>query len=153
MPFGGPFLETPRHEENTQTCVFLVFWTPGVPKWLQTLVFYEGFEHTPVATKAFGTPVRRDSRSGAPSAARPYRKTRPKTGLRVAVTLVWSLGPGAPPEGARRGLGAPKGTQNTTYSVDSRKTIKNKPFENVHPSRVPGPFWPKRAPDRTPITT
>ena len=42
MPFGGPFLETPRHEENTQTCVFLVFWTPGVPKWLQTLVFYEG---------------------------------------------------------------------------------------------------------------
>ena len=25
-------------------------------------------------------------------------------------------------------------------------------FENVHPSRVPGPFWPKRAPDRTPIT-
>ena len=23
----------------------------------------------------------------------------------------------------------------------------------MHPSRAPGPFWPKRAPDRTPITT
>ena len=32
MPFGEPFLETPRHEENTKTCIFLVFWTPGVPK-------------------------------------------------------------------------------------------------------------------------
>ena len=26
-------------------------------------------------------------------------------------------------------------------------------FENVHHSRVPGPFWPKRVADRTPITT
>ena len=26
-------------------------------------------------------------------------------------------------------------------------------FENVHPSATPGPFWPKRVADRTPITT
>ena len=26
-------------------------------------------------------------------------------------------------------------------------------FENVHPSAVPGPFWPKRVADRRPITT
>jgi hypothetical protein len=37
--------------------------------------------------------------------------------------------------------------------VDFQKTTKNKLFENVHHSRVPGPFWPKRAPNRTPITT
>ena len=80
------------------------------------------------------------------------RKTRPKTGLKVAVTLVWLLGPRGPPEGARRGPGAPNGTRNTTDSLDSLKTTKNKLFENVHPSRVPGPFWPKRVPGRTPIT-
>ena len=61
--------------------------------------------------------------------------------------------PGPPPESARRGPGASKGTQNTTDSWDFQKTAKNKLFENVHPSRVPGPFWPKRVPDRTPITT
>ena len=80
------------------------------------------------------------------------RKTRPKTGLKVAVTLVWLLGPRGPPEGARRGPGAPKGTRNTTDSWDFQKTTKNHIFENVHHSRVPGPFWPKRAPGRTPIT-
>ena len=37
--------------------------------------------------------------------------------------------------------------------MDSRKTTKNKLFQNVHHSRVPGPFWPKRVADRTPITT
>ena len=49
------------------------------------------------------------------------RKTRQTVGLRVAVSLVWLLGPRGPPEGARRGPGAPKGTQNTTYSVDLNK--------------------------------
>ena len=43
MPFGGPFLETPRHEENTNTCIFLQFWTPGGAKTLENLVFDEGF--------------------------------------------------------------------------------------------------------------
>ena len=62
-------------------------------------------------------------------------------------------GPPGPPEGARRGPGASKGTQNTTYSWDFQKTTKNKLFEHVHHSRVPGPFWPKRVADRTPITT
>ena len=81
------------------------------------------------------------------------RKTRRTAWLRVAVSLVWLLGPRGAPEGARRGTGAPKGTQNTTDSVDFRKTIKNKLFDNVPPSRVQGPFWPTRAPDRTPITT
>ena len=81
------------------------------------------------------------------------RKTRGTAGLRVAVTSVWLLGPRGPPEGARRGLGAPKGTLNTTDSVDFRKTTKNKLFGNVHPYRSPGPFWPQIAPDRTPITT
>ena len=80
------------------------------------------------------------------------RKTRPKTGLKVAVTLVWLLGPRGPPEGARRGPGASKGPQNTTDSWDFQKNTKYKFFENVHPSRVPGPFWPKRVADRTPIT-
>jgi len=47
------------------------------------------------------------------------RKTRRTAGLREAVSLVWLLGPRGPPEDARRGPGAPKGTQNTTYSVDS----------------------------------
>ena len=47
------------------------------------------------------------------------RKTLRTAGLRVAVSLVWLLGPRGPPEDARRGPGAPKGTQNTTYSVDS----------------------------------
>ena len=81
------------------------------------------------------------------------RKTPPKTGLKVVVTLVWLLGPRGPPEGARRGPKAPGGPQNTTYSVDFQKTTKNKLFENVHHSRVPGPVWPKRVADRTPITT
>ena len=49
------------------------------------------------------------------------RKTRRKTGLKVAVTLVWLLGSRGFPEGARRGPGASKGTQNTTYSVDFQK--------------------------------
>ena len=31
--------------------------------------------------------------------------------------------------------------------------MENNNFTNVHHSRVPGPCWPKRAPDRTPITT
>ena len=37
--------------------------------------------------------------------------------------------------------------------MDFQKTTKNKLFENVHHSRVPNPFWPKRVADRTPITT
>ena len=47
------------------------------------------------------------------------RKTRRTAGLREAVSLVWLLGPRGPPEDARRGPGAPKGTQNTKDSVDS----------------------------------
>ena len=52
------------------------------------------------------------------------RKTRPKTGLKVVVTLVRLWGPRGPPEGARRGPKAPGGPQNTTYSVDFQKTTK-----------------------------
>ena len=33
------------------------------------------------------------------------------------------------------------------------KLCEKQCFENVHPSRVPGPFWPNRVADRTPITT
>ena len=42
MPFGGAFLEMPRHEENTQTCISLQFWTPRGAKTLENPVFYEG---------------------------------------------------------------------------------------------------------------
>ena len=37
--------------------------------------------------------------------------------------------------------------------MDFQKTTKTTLFENVHHSRVPGPVWPKRVADRTPITT
>ena len=33
--------ETPRHEENTKTCIFLQFWTPGGAKTQENLVFYK----------------------------------------------------------------------------------------------------------------
>ena len=39
----GVFGEMPRHEENTQTCVLLVFWTPGGAKTQEHLIFYKGF--------------------------------------------------------------------------------------------------------------
>jgi hypothetical protein len=42
MPFGGPFLETPRLEENTKTIILLQFWTPRGAKTLENPVFYEG---------------------------------------------------------------------------------------------------------------
>ena len=41
MPFGGAFGEAPRHEENTKTCIFLQFWTPGGAKTQENLVFYK----------------------------------------------------------------------------------------------------------------
>ena len=98
MPFGGPVGETPRREENTHTCIFLVFWTPGVPTWVQTLVFYKGFEHTPVATKAFGTHVPRVSRSGARVAARLQpqntRDSWPQSGRDLGLVV----GPPGPPQ-------------------------------------------------------
>ena len=144
-----------RHRGTNKThkqALYCSFGPPGVPRRKNTSYFTGGSEPTLVATNAFGTPVRRVSRSGAPLTAR-NRKTPRTAGLRVAVSLVWLLGPRGPPEGARRGPGAPKGTQNTTDSADFRKTIKNKRFDNVDPSRGPGPFWPTRAPDRTPITT
>ena len=63
------------------------------------------------------------------------RKTRPKTGLKVAVTLVWLLGPRGPPEGARRRPGAPKGTRNTMESVDFQKAT----IETLTTAKVEGP--------------
>ena len=128
-------------------------WTPGMPKWFQTLVFYEGFEHTPVATEAFGTRLGRVSRSGAPVAASPQPQNTTENWPQSGRDLALVVGPPGPPEGARRGPGAPRGTRNTTDSADSRTTTKTQFFENVHLSREPGPFWPNRAPDRTPITT
>ena len=91
-------MEMPRHEENTQTCIFPVFWTPGLPQWLQTLVFYRGFEHTPVAAKAFGTPVRRVSRSGAPSAARPQPPNTTYSWPQSGRDLGLVVGPPGPPQ-------------------------------------------------------
>jgi hypothetical protein len=42
LPFRGPFLEMPRHEENTKTIILLQFWTPRGAKTLENHVFYEG---------------------------------------------------------------------------------------------------------------
>ena len=47
----------------------------------------------------------------------------------------------------------PEDRKTRRIAGNFQNTTKNKLFENVHHSRVPGPFWPKRAPDRTPITT
>ena len=86
---------------------------------------------------------------GAPART---RKTPSKTGLKVVVTLVCLLGPRSSPRGCPETPRSPKGRRNMTDSWDFQKTIKNKLFENVHHSRVPGPFGPKRVADRTPIT-
>ncbi len=69
-----------------------MFWTPEVPQWLQTLVFYEGFENTPVATKAFGTPVHSVSRSGAQNTTYSWPQSGRDLGLVV--------GPPGPPQRA-----------------------------------------------------
>ena len=42
LPFRGPFLEMPRHEENTKTIILLQFWTPRGAQTLENPVFYEG---------------------------------------------------------------------------------------------------------------
>ena len=39
----GGFGETPRHAENTNTCISLQFWSPGSATTQEHLVFYEGF--------------------------------------------------------------------------------------------------------------
>ena len=43
MPFGGVFLETPRHEENSKMRVLLQFGIPGGAKAHENLVVYKGF--------------------------------------------------------------------------------------------------------------
>ena len=75
------------------------------------------------------------------------RKTRGTAGLRVAVTLVWLLGPRAPPEAARRGPGAPKGTQNTTDSWDFQKSAKSTAFQKCAPLCIARPILAKTGPE------
>ena len=55
-------------------------------------------EHTPVATKAFGTPVRRVSRSGAPSAARPQPPNTTENWPQSGRDLALVVGPPGPPQ-------------------------------------------------------
>ena len=74
------------------------------------------------------------------------RKTPPQPGLKVAVTLVWLLGPRGPPEGARRGPGASKGPQNTTDSWDFQKTTKNKLLKMCTPLECQAHFGQKGSP-------
>ena len=93
MPFGKPFWETPRHEENTNTCMLLQFWTPGVPKCENTSYFTRVCEHTPVATKAFGTDPRRDLRPGAPLGARPQPRNTTGNWPQNGRDLGLSVGP------------------------------------------------------------
>ncbi len=54
------------------------------------------------------------------------------------------------PEGARRGPLSPKGTLNTTEMWIFGKLKKHTHLQNVHPSRAPGPFCPKRTPTERP---
>ncbi len=56
------------------------------------------------------------------------------------------VGPVGLPEGARRAPRTPKGTLNTTVAWVFEKHEKITHFENAHPSRAPGPFWPNRTP-------
>ena len=120
MPFGGAFGETPRHEQNTKTCISLQNWTPGGAINARTPRVLRGFLNPHLSRRTLSAQwsvVFRGLVLPCPPARN--RKTRRTAGLREAVSLVWLLGPRGPPEDARRGPGAPKGTQNTTDSVDS----------------------------------
>ena len=153
MPFGGAFWRRRGTKKTQKHAFYCSCGSPGCKNARKPCIL-RGFVNTRLSRRRLSAHLYVVFRGrGLPRLPARNRQTRPKTGLRVAVTLLWLLGPRGPPEGARRGPGAPKGTQNTTYSVDFRKTTKNQLFENVHPSRVPGPFWPKRVADRTPITT
>ncbi len=61
-------------------------------------MFYEGFEHTPVATNAFGTSLRRVSRSGAPVAARPQPQNTAEKWPQSGRDLGLVVGPPGPPQ-------------------------------------------------------
>ena len=61
--------------------------------------------------------------------------------------------PGLPQRVPGEGQKPPEDRKTRRVAGNFQKTTKNKLFENVHHSRVPGPFWPKRVADRTPITT
>ncbi len=52
--------------------------------------------------------------------------------------------------GEKVALKAAAGAQK---GLDFRKAKENHKFENVHPSRAPGQFWPNRDAVRTLITT
>ena len=80
---------------------------------------------------------------GLPRLPARNRQTRRTAGLRVAVTLVWLLGPRGPPEGARRGPGAPKGTRNTTDSWDFLKTTKTRFLKMCTPLECQAHFGQK----------
>ena len=109
MPFGGPFLETPRHGENTKTCILLQCWTPGVPTRQKTSYFTRVREHTPVATKAFGTSLRRVSRSGAPVATRPQPQNTTENWPQSGRDLGLVVGPPGPPRGCPERPRSPQG--------------------------------------------
>ena len=109
MPFGRPFWETPRHEENTNTCILLQCWTPGVPTCYKTYYFTGVSEHTPVATNAFGTAVRRVSRSGAPLPARPQPQNTTDSWPQRGRVLGLVVGPPGPPRGCPERPRSPQG--------------------------------------------
>jgi len=84
-----------------------------VPKRTKTLYFTGVFEHTPVATKVFGTPVRRVSPSGAPLTARPQPQNTIDSWPQSGCVLGLVVGPPEPPQRVPGEAQEPPGERRT----------------------------------------
>ena len=71
-PSEGLFWRRRGSKKTQKPSFYCSFGPQGVPKRFKTLYFTRVREHTPVATKAFGTDLCRDLRPGAPLGARPH---------------------------------------------------------------------------------
>ena len=109
MPFGGVWGRH-RGTNKTQKLAFHCrIGPPGVPQRKNTSYFTRVSEPTPVATNAFGTAVRRVSRSGAPLPARPQPQNTTDSWPQSGRVLGLVVGPPGPPRGCPERPRSPQG--------------------------------------------